>query len=272
MTTTYAPTRLPARPRPKPRTKPRTKAKTKPRPRVPMEPRLRDRRIAVVREQGRRRLRRLRVVACVLGFATLGAGAALSPLLDVDHVAVRGVTGPRVAEIRAATGVSTGEPLLLVDTGAVEASLEELSWVAGARVVRHLPGTLTVSVVERVPVAWVITEAATAELVDERAVVLATAPAAPVGVPQLGATKRRDLVVAARVAGDLSVAFRPRVAAVVAVEGEVFLALADGIQVRLGAATALAAKVHAAEAVLASLGDAPAAYVDVRVPSAPVTG
>jgi hypothetical protein len=50
------------------------------------------------------------------------------------------------------------------------------------------------------------------------------------------------------------------------------LALRDGPEVRLGPPDHVPAKARAAVAVLATITGARPAYVDVRVPTAPVTG
>ncbi len=50
------------------------------------------------------------------------------------------------------------------------------------------------------------------------------------------------------------------------------LALRDGPEVRLGPPDNVPAKTRAALAVLGTITGPPPAYVDVRVPTAPVTG
>ncbi len=128
---------------------------TRSRPRTGIDPRLQARRVAVAREQGRRRLRILFAVlgtACVVGLAWL---AVQSPLLDVDHVRVRGTGHLSAAEVRTAAGVGRRDPLLLVDGGAVARRVERLPWAGEVSVSRRLPGTLVIDVTERRPVAWV---------------------------------------------------------------------------------------------------------------------
>ena len=87
-------------------------------PRPPrVDPRIRARRIAVAREQGRRRLR---VVLVLLSLIVVAGTAWLivhSPFLDVDHIVVAGVPESRVAAVVAASGISRHDPLLLVSTG-----------------------------------------------------------------------------------------------------------------------------------------------------------
>jgi len=273
MTAATTRVRAPARPvRSHPRRAPRAHPRAAPRSRVAMDPRMRARRVGVAREQGRHRLRLLMAGVGALALVSAAVGAALSPLLDVDHVRVQGVEPAQAGEVRAASGVTTGEALLFLDLGGVAERVEGLRWVQSAEVVRHLPDTLTVRVVPRSPVAWSPADDGSIELVDRRGIVFATAAAPPPGVPQLGFASPVDRRVAARVAGALPAGFRAGVTAVAAAEGQVVLALVTGTQVRLGAPRLLGAKVRAVEALLAALGGAPVGYVDVRVPSAPVTG
>lgn len=114
-----------------------------------VDPRIRARRIAVRRDEGRQRLRRLLVLAGVLGVLAALAGAAFSPLLDVDAVRVTGAERTGEAAVRAAAAVRFGEAMVTVDADTVERAVEQLPWVAAASVKRSWPGTITVQVDER---------------------------------------------------------------------------------------------------------------------------
>lgn len=215
----------------------------------------------------------------LLGLATGALGAAFSPLLDIDRVRVVGL-GPdaaRAGEVRGAAGADVGSPLLLADTGAIEDRVESLPWVADARVTRHFPGTLTVHVSPRVPVAWSAAADGAVAVVDAHGRVVATALTPPSGLPQLlgaetPASSKVVAPIAARVAGAVPADIRPAVAGIVVEDDQAVLRLGVGTEVRLGAPRGVAAKARAAAAVLGSLGLGLPSYVDVRVPSAPVTG
>ena len=91
----------------------------RPRVRPPIDPRIRERRIEVIREAGRRRLRVTLVVTSTivaLGVVYLGVH---SPLLNVDHVRVTGAHQETTAQIVRAAGVAQGAALLFVDTGRI---------------------------------------------------------------------------------------------------------------------------------------------------------
>lgn len=269
------------RPKPQPKrptqakrpTKPKAKAKRAAPPRATgVDPRLRARRVAVRRAEGRRRLRRIGWALGVLAVLAAGAGIVVSPALDVDQVQIVGVDGDHRSQVAAALGDPRGEALLLVGTDQLRDDVRALSWVAGVTVERELPGTLRVVVRARVPVAWTPpapgASSQAIQLVDRRGVALAVAEQPPTDLPTLVG----DLGTAARVAGALPAELRARAATVRVADGLVTVALRTGPEIRLGGAGQVAEKGRVALAVLAAPGAAQARYVDVRVPSAPVTG
>jgi cell division protein FtsQ len=116
-----------------------------------------------------------------------------SPLLAVDEVSVRGTAHETVDAVRMAAGVSPGDALLFVDTGAVARGVERLPWVASAKVSREFPNGVTITVTERAPVAWLRRPSAPgapadsgpAALVDATGRVLGDLPGPPPGLPEL---------------------------------------------------------------------------------------
>jgi cell division protein FtsQ len=252
---------------------------TQSRRRASIDPRIRERRVAVARAQGRRRLR---WVVAILMLGILGAAAWLlthSALLDVDRVRATPTQHVSAAEIRFASGVEQGEPILFVDLGAVAGRVERLPWVDEAHVNRRLTGELDIRVTERSPAAWARRAPDQVALVDGRGRVLADAAEAPADLPELdGAVTlpppggRIHPRAAAVVVGKLPAELRTRVGRVVADAGAVTLAMRDGPEVRFGSPDQVPAKARAALAVLGTITGPPPAYVDVRVPSAPVTG
>jgi cell division protein FtsQ len=173
--------------------------------------------------------------------------------------------------VRAVVGIDPGEPLLLVDTGAAALRIEGLTWVDDVRVERQLPGTLRVEVTPRFPVAWRMGADGAFVLLDRAGAVITREPEVPGGLPQVDAPTG-GLPAGARVAAALSPVLRPYVAQVVVREGQVTAVLANGVAIRFGDPSGARGKVAAAEAVLQAIGAAPIRYVDVSVPSAPVTG
>ena len=269
------------RPRPHPATRHASgRSNDGSRPRV--DPRIAERRIAVSREVGRQRLRRLLVgLALVVALGAAG-GAVLSPLLDVDHFDVRGADD-RVADVIAASRIERGAPILLADIGAAERRIAALPWVGSVHVERALLGTIRISVVASVPVAWAFAADGTVAYLDARGrpqvagVVNPGDPAAS-GLPELVVAPedlapgaRLAALGAARVAASLG-PLAGGVAAITVVDGVATLRLRTGPEVRYGSLTRLFEKARAAAAVLAAPGIDEAAYIDVSVPAAPVTG
>jgi cell division protein FtsQ len=244
----------------------------------PIDPRIRDRRIKVLRTQGRRRLR------WTIGLIVFGAVVAVawvvthSSLLEVGRVRVTGAQQAAPAEVQRAAGVR-GDPILFVDTGAVEHRVERVAWVDEARVERSLGGEVDIHVTERRPAAWVRRAPDRVALVDVHGRVLADAPAPPPGLPEITGLRAvpragHDIApnAAARVLEKLPPALGLRTTRITVDGDAVTLGVKDGPEVRLGSPRDVAAKARAALAVLAATADTPPRYIDVRVPAAPVAG
>lgn len=265
----------------------------------PIDPRIRERRVAVTRAEGRRRLRILLtvvVVASAIGIAWL---IVQSPFLAVKTINVKGASRESAADVEQAAGVKDGAALLFVNTGDVARRVEELPWVAEASVKRELPTSLTITVLERSPVAWVRrpVPAGSPEgtlgaivLVDRSGRVLGDEAQPPVGLPELiGMSRvpdRGDRIepsAPARAIAQLPDALRAQTATLHRRGGQAVLELVKELpggaqpaagEVKLGNLEAIGAKGAAALAVLDQLfaGREDVGYIDVRVPGAPATG
>ena len=116
-----------------------------------MEPRIRERRIAVRRAVGRRRLKWAAIVGGVVlvvvaAFAVLGSGLFKITTVQIDGRVYSG--GPAfdavVAELE-------GSNVLRVDTHAAERELELIAWIEDARVTTDFPNGARIEVREREP-------------------------------------------------------------------------------------------------------------------------
>ncbi len=244
---------------------------------VSMDPRIRERRIEVRREAGRKRLRVLLVATSVFVVAGLSYLAVESPLLDLDKVRVRGTQHVTPAAIQAAAGVRLGAPLLRVDVGAVERRVESMPWVQHAHVARHLPGTLTITVTEFQPKTFVRASDGAVALIAPNGRVVGRALHPPSGAVQIVGLRRTPQVGSLLSPPDVASVVQkmpPALASAVSVidvgGSNVTLHLGRGGEVRLGSFDALRAKGAAALAVLHSLGATPFTYVDVSSPASPV--
>jgi len=250
------------------------------RPRI--DPRLRERRVAVRRDQGRRRLLVLVAALAVPGLAGLGYGASRSPLLDLDQVELRGAGHTSMADIRSAGGLRPGRLLVSIDTDRVVRGVEALPWVLDARAERHWPGTIRLMVTERRAQAVVpLAQGRRWASVDSTGRVLSVDDRKPVGLPVIGGlgdpgppgtSLGSRAMPALRVAEALTPDVRSRVGDVASVSGgEVELQLVPpGVLVRLGDARQLQMKLRALDTFLAAMPLDDVAVLDLRVATAPV--
>lgn len=131
-----------------------------------VDPRLRQRRIAVRRAEGRRRLR-IVVTVLVVGAAVGGSYAVTqSSLLDLDEIRVAGADGSEADVVRSAARLETGTPMIELDLSSATRSVEALPWVRSASVVRNWPAGVTIEVTRRIPIAALRVGDGPAVLVD----------------------------------------------------------------------------------------------------------
>jgi cell division protein FtsQ len=223
--------------------------------------------------------RALSVAAALVLFAAGTWVAARSALLDVDHIEVTGAFQVPVAEAVEASGIRTGLPLLAIDRPRAEARLEALPWVRSARVERAFPNRVSIRLRERQVAASVARPAGGFALLDASGRVLADRRERPDGIPEIrgaGAVPApgrwlRPARAALGVVFSLPEPLRGRVVSA-SVEGEAVRLWVGGIEVRYGPPDQLEAKAAALSALLDHLGGRPVAYLDLRVPGAPVVG
>lgn len=234
-----------------------------------------EERLRTLRRRRRRRNLPLLVLVVLTIVAILALLFALSPRASVHRVTITGAdqTGPDI--VAAVAGIENGTPSVSVNGAAIARRIEELPWVANARVDRSLSGDVSIRVIERVPVATV-GYGAQRMAVDRDGRILAPADH-QLNVPSIGGLRPADTV-------GTTVRDRQRtVAALVATlpteattdllsirdDGEGLQALrADGITVRLGDATEIRAKFDAVAAALTAYDPSEVATIDVRVPNA----
>ena len=133
---------------------------------VTVDPRMKARRVAVLRAEGRRRLRILLVALGVILAAAAAWGVSLTPLLDVDRMAVSGIDPADRAEIVESSQLSVGMPMVFLDVDDAQRSIAALPWVRSARVWRDWPATVRIAVDPRVPAAVVPARGGRTALID----------------------------------------------------------------------------------------------------------
>lgn len=248
--------------------------------RVVVDPRFRARRIAVRKEAGRRRLKRLLALIAVAVVALTVVIVLKSPVLDVDEIAVSGAVETDAAAIIDAAGIRQGQPILLADLARAESAVEALPWVLDASVERDLPGSVRVEIVERVPLARVVGAGGAAVLVDESGVVVSVEVAEPVFPPYVSVVAGDELpapgdrvdpalLSAVELAGRLRTS-PPSSVLTVRTEPTVELELVGGGVVEFGDLDQLDDKVEAFRTMYARVDRTCLDTIDLRVPSHPV--
>lgn len=106
------------------------------------------------RRLGRSRLL-LGTVATIVVVVALGLVAYFSPLMSVRTTDIHDNRAVPADQILDAARVGRGTPLLQVDTASIARRIAAIPAVASARVQRSYPSTLTITIVEREPVATV---------------------------------------------------------------------------------------------------------------------
>lgn len=250
-----------------------------------VDPRMRDRWVEARRAEGRRRLRVIVALVALGSLVGIGYLVANSPLLGTDTVTVRGAQRTTPAAVRAAARIGQGEPLLFLDTAAIERRVQAVPGIDRAVVTTELPNTVVLTVTERQPVGWIrTTGTAPIALVDGSGRVVARAETPPVELPEvLGAGP----VVALGHTMDLPAPFRGLAAlpAAIRLQARRLVVANDGAilkmrgspptvgRLQLGPMHDIARKGAAATAVIDDLvaRGQRVSWLDVTVPEAPVT-
>jgi len=244
-----------------------------------IDPRIRARRVAVKRAEGRKRLRWVLIGLGVI----VGLGGAWlttrSALLDVDHFQINGLSEHSGSIIVESAAVDRGAPLLDVDLGSVDSRVEALPWVKSAHSARQWPGTVRIDVVERVATAIVPAGEGVYALIDESGVVIAesavgSAPDLPIidveltsDIGAVDVASLPGLEVAGRMPADL----RPWVQKILIdpVSGRLGLDLVGSATADLGDRSLLIDKLESLRSVLAGADLTCVALIDVSVADLP---
>jgi len=233
----------------------------------------------VQRDEGRRRLRVLIIVAGTAALVASGYGVTRSTLLDVDTVHLRGATRTAREHVLVAARLDTRRAMTDVDVDAIKERVEALPWVRAATVVRRFPGTIEVTLQERTPVAAVPAGPAGWALVDIDGRVLETRPDAPpeltrVEAPPAGPPGSRvgeDTRSALQLVEALPEVLAGRVPTlVVGAAGAIELRLDGKVPVAFGPPSEAEAKLVALATLVQKADLARVRTIDVRVPTAPV--
>lgn len=191
-----------------------------------------------------RRRRRLLLALIVVGVlaiaATLTWVVAFSSLLGVRSIDVHGNHLLTYSQVRAASGIVHGTPLVRLDTADITRNVEKLREVDSAQVSTSFPSTVSITIVERSPVGYMHTDNGD-QLIDREGVHFRTVPKASAQLPRFvlptGPTARSTGAAVATAAGALPDSLRKEVTSVQALDPtSITLVLKDGVVVRWGGA------------------------------------
>jgi cell division protein FtsQ len=246
-----------------------------------VHPRVWQRRMAVLRDQGRRRLRWVVGGVAILVAVCVALVVLHTPLLALRHATVRGAPHTGFEQVLAAAGLLVHPPLIDVDPHTVAARVDALPWVARAVVVRQWPDAVTIIVTERIPLGSMARPGGGVALVDASGRVLAWRATAPPGLllvapvtpgppgSVVGGAARPALTVGAALPASLV----GRVQQVtVGAGGAVTLDLGGGISAALGRSDDVQGKLLTLASLLVGVPVSGPALIDVSVPGQPTVG
>jgi cell division protein FtsQ len=246
---------------------------------VRIDPRLSARRTAVMRQQGRRRLRLLEVGLAASAVVVGGWFALHSPLFSARALTVTGNVHESAAQVLSQGGLAGHPPLLDVNGAAAAARIQQLPWVASASVHVSWPDGVHVTVTDETPRLvvgepsgrWATLSAdgrvLSVSTTRPGGLLSLTVPAAP-GLPGTSLSARD--AAGLRVASTLPPSFVAQVTGVtVEPQGWVQLAMTTPILVDIGSASQLAAKYEDVSSILAGATLHNGDVIDVSVPDAP---
>jgi len=129
------------------------------------------------------------------------------PATEITRFEIRGSTTLGAAELQSWSGIADKAHLFSINVGALEAGIRAHPRVSSARVVRHFPNAIIVTVSERLPLAVVYARGASgrmeAHCIDGEGYVFAPANAYPdsMNLPVLSGLEIRDLHYGLRLEG-----------------------------------------------------------------------
>jgi len=87
---------------------------------------MRSRRIAVRRDQGKRRLKRVAIALGAVAVLVVAAAATQTELLDVDRVRIDGGAHTSAADVGRVARIGVGDAMIAVDADRVAGRIEDL--------------------------------------------------------------------------------------------------------------------------------------------------
>ncbi len=231
-----------------------------------IEPRMRERRVAVKRAESRKRLKWVLLIGTIVVIGVGGLAVLGSPLFAIraDQVSVTGDVYTDAERLQSVIDDLVGTPVLVADTQAAERELEAIPWVDEAVVRTNFPHAVTIELREREAMTTYAGPDSKFRVLDREGRVLDVLDKYPFAYLLLGGPDPVDLdpgefaptgyAAASELAKNLtgSVRGRIKIVEVTADGSRLVMKLDDGTEVRFGEARDLFAKLVRLETVLSS--------------------
>ena len=240
-----------------------------------MEPRVAERRKSVSEDRARKRLKWILLVIVVIALVIGAMWLIRSPVLSIREVEVSGAAQSDPRSTVGELGMDIGTPTIDVDGDAIAAEVLTDPWVKAVDVTVEWPGSVTIEVTERTPLASVL--AGEQWLLvgrDGGAITVVSQPGdsdALIAIDQ-GSLQPGDVIVDSAVLGALDFIdhlSQDRQAGIrIRTEGDGIVASVQGHDVRLGRPTDMAQKASVLDALLDS-GVKAGAAIDLIAPLRP---
>jgi cell division septal protein FtsQ len=206
--------------------------------------RFRQRRIAIRRAAGLRRLRWFSVVGITVAAVLVFLLLLTSPILSIRNVEVEGNVYADPTTLGEVISDLKGEPILTADLHGAETRLESIPWVREASLSTHLPSRVLIQIVERRPIAFYRAVDGFNRVIDRDGRVLDVIQGDPVDYfpirgtgPNLSAgdTVGQPFLGAAQLINALPADLQARlIAMAVSADGDVSMSLTDEVEVLFG--------------------------------------
>ncbi|HUY85636.1 MAG TPA: FtsQ-type POTRA domain-containing protein [Acidimicrobiales bacterium] len=249
---------------------------------LPINPRIRQRRVQVIRDQGRKRLIAVEWTSGILFAVAAIFGLAHSSFIGVKNVQITGSVHESREAIESQAGITQGStPMIDANPAQVSHRIDQMPWVASTVTVRHWPWSISIFIKERTAVGMVFDRNGALELIDGSGRVLGPAnqsiglpmltgvPVAPKPGRWIGKAAKPALTVAAALGPNI----KPGISRIeLGGGGTVDLQWGSETTVILGNTTDLAAKLDSLVTLLAKGNLRGATRIDLEVPNLPTVG
>jgi cell division protein FtsQ len=240
-----------------------------------MEPRVAERRKSVSEDRARKRLKWILLVIVIIALVLGAMWLIRSPVLSIREVEVSGAEQSDPLAAVGELGMDVGTPTIDVDADAIAAEVLTDPWVRAVDVSVAWPGSVTIEVTERTPLASVLAGEQWLLVGRDGGAIMVVSQTgdddALVAIDQ-GSLEPGNVIVDTAVLGALEfidhLSDERQAGVRIRTEGDGIVARVDGHDVRLGRPTDMAQKASVLDALLDSGVEAGAA-IDLIAPLRP---